>query len=135
MIRGPLAWWPDSGATFRLPDGSKVEWKHDGSLRANQDASLRFSVTDASGAPVDLEPYMGMLSHAMTVLRNDNASFFAFCIRPEIIRWRRRCFLRRRRSGGATNDMGDMAGMDHSKMHHMHMGGEHVRGVFALSIS
>jgi len=65
---------PDTAGTFRLPDGSKVEWKHDGPLRVNRDASLHFSVTDASGTPVDLEPYMGMLSHA-AVLRDDNTVF------------------------------------------------------------
>ncbi len=112
---------PDDAATFRLPDGSKVEWKHDGPLRINRDASLHFSVTDASGTPVDLEPYMGMLSHA-AVLRDDNAVFSH--LHPSgNYSMAAQMFFENKESGGSTNGMGDMAGMDHSKMHHMHMGG------------
>src|SRR5207237_7733903 len=43
-------------------------------LRIKQDASLRFTVADAAGGPISLEPYMGMLCHA-AVLRSDGTVF------------------------------------------------------------
>jgi hypothetical protein len=58
----------------RLPGGEKVVWQRQKALRVNQDASLRFTVTDADGTPIALEPYMGMLSHA-AVLRRDGSVF------------------------------------------------------------
>lgn len=67
---------PEQSATpvFHLADGEQVEWKCQKPLRTKQDASLRFLVTDSNRAPVELEPYMGMLSHA-AVLRSDNGVF------------------------------------------------------------
>src|SRR5262245_15447832 len=59
---------------YRLPEGEQVVWQLQKPLRVNQDASLRFAVTDSTGAPVALEPYMGMLCHA-AVLRADGTVF------------------------------------------------------------
>jgi hypothetical protein len=59
---------------FRLPDGEQVVWKSQTPPRVKQDASLRFAVTDRSGQPLALEPYMGMLCHA-AVLRSDGSVF------------------------------------------------------------
>jgi hypothetical protein len=59
---------------YRLPDGVRLTWKLEKPLRAKQDASLKFEVTDSAGGPVSLEPYMGMLCHA-AVLRNDGSIF------------------------------------------------------------
>jgi hypothetical protein len=64
----------NANPAFRLPDGEQVVWQTQKPLRVNQDASLRFTVTDATGAPIALEPYMGMLSHA-AVLRRDGSVF------------------------------------------------------------
>jgi hypothetical protein len=59
---------------YSLPDGLRVTWKSQNPLRAKQDASLKFEVTDSAGEPVALEPYMGMLCHA-AVLRSDGSIF------------------------------------------------------------
>jgi hypothetical protein len=64
----------DPAPVFHLPDGSSITWKTQKPLQTKRDASLRFEVTDATGKPVPLEPYMGMLSHA-AVLRSDGAIF------------------------------------------------------------
>jgi hypothetical protein len=59
---------------YHLPDGLQVTWKSPKPIRIKQDASLKFEVTDSSGQPVALEPYMGMLCHA-AVLRDDGSVF------------------------------------------------------------
>jgi hypothetical protein len=62
------AWWTGSagGDRYAMPEGWNVEWMGGGSaLAAGQEATLRFRVTDASGAPAQLEPYMGMAGHAL----------------------------------------------------------------------
>ncbi len=58
----------------RLPDGTSVVWKAHPALQARQDAGLNFEVRDADGKPADLQPYMGMMSHAV-VLRSDGGVF------------------------------------------------------------
>jgi hypothetical protein len=63
-----------TNADFQLPDGSRMVWKPHGNLRARQDAGLQFSVIDANGQPVALEPYMGMMAHA-AALRSDGGVF------------------------------------------------------------
>jgi hypothetical protein len=45
-----------------------------GDLVENRETSLRFTVFRADGLPVKLQPYMGMLGHAV-VRRNDGAVF------------------------------------------------------------
>ena len=45
-----------------------------GPFRAGEATTLRFRVTDASGTPAALEPYMGMLAHA-AVTRDDGSVF------------------------------------------------------------
>ena len=50
-------------------------WEKDGPLRENREASLRFKVLDATGRPVSLQPYMGMLGHA--AVRRDDGTVFA----------------------------------------------------------
>ena len=112
---------PDNPApVFRMPDGTQVTWKCQKPLRANHDASLRFSVTDSTGKPVALEPYMGMLSHA-AVLRSDNAVFSH--LHPSgNFSMAAQMFFASKAGTNADTDMAGMAnmpGMDHS-MHHMH---------------
>jgi hypothetical protein len=60
--------------TCRLPGGTQVIWKTHPSLHAKQDAGLKFEVRDANGQPANLEPYMGMMSHA-AVLCSDGLVF------------------------------------------------------------
>lgn len=64
---------PDA-PVYRLADGTRIAWKCQNPPRVRHDASLRFAVTDSSGQPVALEPYMGMLCHA-AVLREDGSVF------------------------------------------------------------
>jgi hypothetical protein len=56
-----------------LEDGGSMLW-HPEPLRAGREANLRFEVRGADGAPAALEPYMGMLSHAV-VTRDDGQVF------------------------------------------------------------
>jgi hypothetical protein len=59
-----------------LPDGGRMVWEQDGSaLKASQVFWFRFRVEDAQHKPAeDLEPYMGMASHA-EILRSDLSVF------------------------------------------------------------
>jgi hypothetical protein len=50
-------------------------WEKDGPLRENREAQLRFKVVDATGRPLPLQPYMGMLGHA--AVRRDDGTVFA----------------------------------------------------------
>jgi hypothetical protein len=63
------------GATLcRLADGTQVIWKAHPPLRTRQDAGLQFEVLDQAGQPAELQPYMGMMSHA-AVMRSDGRVF------------------------------------------------------------
>ena len=64
-----------TGAVSRLADGSTMTWQRGAApIVVNQDAPLRFVVTDPGGKPAALEPYMGMAGHAM-LARDDGAVF------------------------------------------------------------
>ncbi|CAN5124691.1 hypothetical protein BH20GEM2_BH20GEM2_17130 [soil metagenome] len=77
------AWWV-AGAlgnrgdktSIRLSDGSTMTWERrsGGPLRAEPEADLRFAVRAPDGSPASLEPYMGMMGHAM-VTRSDDSVF------------------------------------------------------------
>ena len=56
-----------------LEGGGTMLW-HREPLAANRETTLRFEVRGADGGPVYLEPYMGMLSHAV-VTRDDGKVF------------------------------------------------------------
>jgi hypothetical protein len=65
----------DDGAGVRLADGSRMIWNRASEpLVAGQEVELRFTVLAPDGAPAHLEPYMGMLAHAV-VTRDDGAVF------------------------------------------------------------
>jgi len=102
--------------TYRLPDGTQVIWQSHAPLRVNQDAHLRFSVVDANGAPLALEPYMGMLCHA-AVLRSDGA-VFAHLHPAGNFSMAAQMFFTDKLAPKTDGDMGAMPGMDHS-MHSM----------------
>ena len=57
-----------------VSSGWKMIWLAPGGLVENREASLRFQLVDTNGAPVFVEPYMGMNGHAV-VRRNDGAVF------------------------------------------------------------
>jgi hypothetical protein len=59
--------------TSPLENGGTLLW-HREPLVANREADLRFEVKGADGRPAPLEPYMGMLSHA--VITKDDGTVF-----------------------------------------------------------
>ena len=72
---GPAA--PETAApAFTFADGSSMVWKRgERALVAREEQMLSFSARDASGAPLAVEPYMGMSAHA--ALAHQDASVFA----------------------------------------------------------
>ncbi|HVH68178.1 MAG TPA: hypothetical protein VM716_09955 [Gemmatimonadales bacterium] len=74
------AWTASNGKPARLTaaalaDGSTMIWdRSPAPIVVDRDAPLRFVVTDPSGHPARLEPYMGMAGHAM-LTRDDGAVF------------------------------------------------------------
>jgi hypothetical protein len=73
----PVAWRPpNEAAVSPLDGGLTMTWLHPVAPRptAGRDAQLRFKVRSAEGRPVPLEPYMGMLGHAV-VCRDDGKVF------------------------------------------------------------
>ncbi len=67
-VPGPKVAMLDGGDT-----GGTLLW-HQEPLAANRETSLRFEARDPEGRPLPLEPYMGMLSHAV-VTRDDGRVF------------------------------------------------------------
>ena len=63
-----------AGPEAPLEDGSILEWQGDPEFRVDEEARLAFRVWDPDEKPARLEPYMGMLSHAV-VTRDDGAVF------------------------------------------------------------
>lgn len=111
-----------TGSTvYRFPEGGQVVWQIQKPLRARQDASLRFSVTDAAGNALALEPYMGMLCHA-AVLRGDGTIFAHlhpagnFSMAAQSYFESKLASESAAASGGASSS----GAVDHSKMHHGH---------------
>ncbi len=112
----------DNAPIYHMPDGTQIVWQPHPPLRVNEDASLRFSVIDTNGAPLALEPYMGMLSHA-AVLRDDN-SVFAHLHPSGNFSMAAQMFFADKlapQNDAGMSDMSNMPGMNHS-MHHMNMG-------------
>ena len=62
------------GSETRLDDGSILEWQGDQELRVDEETVLAFRLWDPDEKPAELEPYMGMLSHA-ALTRDDGAVF------------------------------------------------------------
>jgi hypothetical protein len=68
--------WLVGGDSATLADNSTIVWERVGEakLKAGRPESLRFSVNSPDGARATLEPYMGMLGHAV-IMRDDGAVF------------------------------------------------------------
>ncbi len=63
-------------AHFEFGDGSRLTWmRGDRPLVAGEERVLSFKLTDAAGAVLNVEPYMGMTAHAIVASRD--ASVFA----------------------------------------------------------
>ncbi len=65
---------PTKGRSAALMGGGRMEFRTDGELVADRDTALRFAAFDAAGAPLPLEPYMGMFGHA--ALRRSDGTVF-----------------------------------------------------------
>jgi hypothetical protein len=65
---------PGADKRAALMGGGHMEFLTAGPLVADQDTSLRFGAFAADGAPLAIEPYMGMQGHAV-LRRNDGAVF------------------------------------------------------------
>jgi hypothetical protein len=76
-VATPVAWRPpNEAAVSPLDGGLTMTWLRPVAPRliAGRDASLRFAVRTPDGRPVPLEPYMGMLGHAV-ICRDDGRIF------------------------------------------------------------
>ena len=57
-----------TGLKATMADGATVEWvRGDAPVTAGAEAPLRFTVRDAKGAEVQVEPFLGMAAHAVVV--------------------------------------------------------------------
>ena len=65
---------PTPGRSAALMGGGRMDFETDGELVADRDTALRFAAFDAGGAPLPLEPYMGMFGHA--ALRRSDGTVF-----------------------------------------------------------
>jgi hypothetical protein len=65
---------PSDDSVYRFPDSTTVSRNGAGAFAVGADVVMGFTVRDASGAVVSLEPYMGMPAHAM-VMRDDGSVF------------------------------------------------------------
>ena len=65
---------PGRGKTAALMGGGRMEFLTPDALVADRDTSLRFAAFGADGAPLAIEPYMGMQGHAV-LRRRDGAVF------------------------------------------------------------
>jgi hypothetical protein len=90
-----------------LEDGSTMLW-HQEPLVADREATLRFEVRTSDGQPVALEPYMGMLSHAV-ISRDDGRVFIHLHPMGSINMAAQQAFARKELEVG-----GGKTGMDHS---------------------
>jgi hypothetical protein len=72
LIGGPAS---TSSRTATLRDGTTIVWDADASpVTAGADQTLRFSVRDAAGGVLEVEPYMGMAAHVI-VASHDHEVF------------------------------------------------------------
>ncbi len=66
----------DAVSRFALDEGPTIVWQRgNGSLVENQEGTLSFNALNAAGAPLALEPYMGMLAHV--AVAHEDGSVFA----------------------------------------------------------
>lgn len=110
-----------TNAVYQFPGGGRVVWRSHAALKTRQDAGLQFEVFDAAGDPAELEPYMGMTSHA-AVMRRDEAIFAHLHPMGNYSMAAQGLFQKKIASETATAGGAEAAmpaGMDHSKMGHM----------------
>jgi hypothetical protein len=105
-----------TAASAPIEGGLAMTWKRSAApLAAGREADLAFEVRDAAGRPIPLEPYMGMLSHA--VIRRDDGSVFVH-LHPmgTISMAAQEAFAKKlgeKEGMPGMSGMSDMPGMDH----------------------
>ncbi|MDB5139178.1 MAG: hypothetical protein JWR12_1094 [Mucilaginibacter sp.] len=64
------------GTSMKLADGSTAYWQHTANapFEANKVYPLTFAIRDSSGKPAQLQPYMGMIGHAV-VMKYDGSVY------------------------------------------------------------
>jgi hypothetical protein len=85
-------------------------------FKKGEDVSLEFHAVDAEGAPVSIEPYMGMMGHA--AIRRDDGSVFAHVHPTGTVSMAAEEFFSEQRA----HALGMQPAMDHSM--HMHHGSD-----------
>lgn len=106
---------PAPGAVFPVPGGT-ITWERPATIPAGVTAPLRFVARDSAGAPMALEPYMGMLAHA-AVTRADGGVFVHLHPMGTISMAAQRQFERRSRGDTA---LAPRSGMELSVAHEEH---------------
>lgn len=106
------------GLESPLEGGLSMTWKRGPSpLRADAESELAFEVKGIDGRPVSLEPYMGMLSHAV-IARDDGAVFVHLHPMGSINMAAQQFFERKMGAAEELGGKGDMPAMDHAAMRH-----------------
>jgi hypothetical protein len=102
------SWFTGSAITesaapaYVFDDGARIVWKRgDAGLTERAERTLSFSLQDARGAPLTVEPYMGMAAHV--VIASQDGSVFAHLHPYGSIRWRHFSILRVERSHHLTS--------------------------------
>ena len=108
-------------AVSRLENGGTMVWQRE-PLVVNRETTLRFEVRGPDGHPAPLEPYMGMLSHAV-INRDDGEVFVHLHPMGTLNMAAQEVFAKSTRGPAvaATPGMESMPGMDHSGMDHSKM--------------
>jgi len=114
-IRDPDDSWHVAGSAGSAAQGARLILKSGSAVRAGEDVTLDFAVQDVTGAPLAIEPYMGMLGHA--AMRRSDGSVFAHLHPVGTISMAAQEFF----TDQAARETGGAAPMDHSR--HMHEGG------------
>ena len=97
-----------------LDDGTTIEWRSPGPLRAGAPVLLTFDVRNATGGYLPLEPYMGMAGHA--VIQRSDASVFVHLHPMGTVSMASRMAYEMREAGDTiAGTLGKrMAGMNHA---------------------
>jgi hypothetical protein len=99
--------------TSPLAGGLVMTWERGAApLAVGREADLRFAVRTADGRPAPLEPYMGMLSHA--VIARDDGRVFVHLHPMGSVSMASQQLFERREKGRSTMAMMAMDGMDHA---------------------
>jgi hypothetical protein len=105
--------------TATLADGATVVWNRGAApLVARRPAPLSFALREADGSPASLEPYLGMVAHAV-VARDDGSVFIHLHPMGTISAASQATFAFRQRGDTTTGSIGPRIAADDSAMARM----------------